>query len=136
MPAKPNVPEHLANIYAGETDPEKCKAMCREHNDRAQKDLDKLTRSITQGEWLHFSRAIDIPRPNIESNNDLTLLAMAYFKDKREHGRSSLDLLLDFNDEELMTFLNFAVDLDGPPKPPAPTATDDATPAEHAGDGE
>jgi hypothetical protein len=85
-------------------------ALVKDHNDDAQNVLTRLTKSITQGEWLAFSRKIDIPRREIEADQNLILLAMAYFGDKRTHGTSSLDVLLDFTDEDLLAFHGFVAD--------------------------
>lgn len=75
-----------------------------EHNRKARRELLKLIRSITQGDWLAICRALDLSRETISDDENLMLLAAAYVKEKREKGAASWDVLLELTDADLLTF--------------------------------
>jgi hypothetical protein len=74
-----------------------------QQNAEANERLNALAGSVTQREWLLITKALDRSRQEIGSDNGLTLLAMAWVKEKREHGGASWDRLLDFTDAQLET---------------------------------
>lgn len=78
-----------------------------EHNAKARHKLKFLIRSITQGEWLSICRQLDMSRAAIAGDDNLTLLAAAWVAEKRKHGTSSFDVLLELTDDGLADFHGF-----------------------------
>lgn len=72
-----------------------------QQNNEANERLNKLAEDTTQREWLLITTALDRTRQQIGEDNGLTLLAMAWVKEKREHGGASWDRLLDLTDNQL-----------------------------------
>lgn len=72
-----------------------------QQNKQAGDKLDALASSVTQREWLIITRALERTRHEIGSDTGLTLLAMAWVKEKHEHGGASWDRLLDMTDQQL-----------------------------------
>lgn len=64
-------------------------------------DLAKFSETITQREWLLVQRALEASRDQIADDEGLTLLALAWIRNKREHGGASWDRLLDMTDADL-----------------------------------
>lgn len=110
-----------AKSSARTTEEDRDKARRDEQNRKARAELTKLLRSTTQGEWLTVCRYLDLSRDQIADDDNLTLLAMAYVADKRKHGASSFDVLLELTDRGLLEFHGFA---------PAPLKDEDADPGE------
>ena len=110
MPASTPDPAavYAAAIAGVENTPDALEAAVEAHNARASADLKRLTRSVTQGEWLALTRLLDRSRAEIAEDGNLTLLALAYVAEKREHGRASLELLLELTDEQLLAAHGFA----------------------------
>lgn len=73
----------------------------KQENDAANERLQQLARSVTQREWLLITAALDRTRNEIGADTGLTLLAMGWVREKRDHGGASWDRLLDFTDEQL-----------------------------------
>ena len=69
--------------------------------EEGQKRLDTLARETTQREWLLITRKLDRTRGEIGADPGLTMLALAWVKEKHEHGGASWDKLLDMTDAEL-----------------------------------
>ena len=72
-----------------------------QRNEEANERLQAIAASVTQREWLIITRTLDRNRQQIGSDTGLTLLAMGWVKEKREHGGASWDRLLDLTDEQL-----------------------------------
>lgn len=94
-----------------------------ENNRKARAELLKLLRTITQGEWLTICRALDLTRDQIGDDENLTLLAAAWVKDKRKHGSSSFEVLLELTDRGLLEFHGYQL-------PPVEDDEDDGAPAD------
>lgn len=96
-----------------------------QQNKDANDELNKLAASVTQRDWLLITQTLDRTRQQIGSDTGLTLLAMAWVKEKRAHGGASWDRLLDLTDAQLEALHGF----------PAGDGTDLATePAAQDGD--
>lgn len=89
---------------------ERARAARIEHNNKARRELLKLLRTITQGDWLAICRALDLTRDQISDDENLTLLAAAWVKDKRKHGASSWDVLLEMTDADLLEFHGYQLE--------------------------
>jgi hypothetical protein len=81
-------------------------------NETAEGNLIKLVESVTQGEWLAIRRALDLTRAEIGAERTLTLLALGYVKEKREHGAASWDVLLGMTDDDIARLHGFMGDDD------------------------
>lgn len=75
--------------------------------DDARQALDQLARETTQRDWLIITRKLDRSRQEIGADSGLTLLALAWVKEKREHGGASWDRLLDMTDAQLEAIHGF-----------------------------
>lgn len=73
----------------------------------ANEKLQKLADETTQREWLLITRALDRSRQQIGGDIGLTMLAMLWVREKREHGGASWDKLLDLTDRQLEDALGF-----------------------------
>lgn len=82
--------------------------------EEATKGLDDLQETVTQREWLLVTARLDRPRQAIVEDGGLRLLALAWVKEKREHGGASWDRLLDMTDTELVELHGFPAE-DPPP---------------------
>lgn len=90
------------------------------HNATAEENLVKLVESVTQREWLEIRRGLDMTRKEVGAERGLTLIALAYVKDKRENGVSNWDVILDMTDDQLARFHGFiGEDDDLEPEAPA-----------------
>lgn len=69
--------------------------------------LDQLARETTQRDWLLITRKLDRTRAEIGADSGLTMLALAWVKEKHEHGGASWDRLLDMTDAELEAIHGF-----------------------------
>ena len=74
-----------------------------EKRDQASESVDQLAETVTQREWLQITTRLDRSRQQIGADSGLTLLALAWVKEKRAHGGASWDRLLDMTDEQLAT---------------------------------
>lgn len=79
-----------------------------QQNTEASENLDSLAETVTQREWLLITAALDRTRKQIGGDSGLTLAAMAWVKEKREHGGARWDRFLDMTDEELAVFHGYA----------------------------
>lgn len=93
--------------------------------DEANERLDQLATTVTQREWLLITTKLDRTRQQIGVDSGLTLLAMAWVKEKREHGGASWDRLLDMTDDELSLIHGFPAGNRPDPDAPAVQAGDD-----------
>jgi hypothetical protein len=75
--------------------------------DEARAGLDELAAVTTQREWLQITTRLDRNRQQIGTDSGLTLLALAWVKEKRAHGGASWDRLLDMTDEQLSAIHDF-----------------------------
>lgn len=75
--------------------------------DEARERLDQLAAETTQREWLIVTRKLDRSRAEIGADAGLTLLALAWVKEKHEHGGANFDRLLDMTDAELEAIHGF-----------------------------
>lgn len=66
--------------------------------------VDRLAETVTQREWLLITAALDRSRQQIGSDTGLTLCALAWIKEKRDHGGAKWDRFLDMTDEQLAVF--------------------------------
>lgn len=86
----------------------------RERVKEASDGLDELQETVTQREWLLITAKLDRPRQAIVEDGGLRLLALAWVKEKREHGGASWDRLLDMTDTDLVEVHGFPAE-DPPP---------------------
>lgn len=70
--------------------------------DAATADLEALEETVTQREWLLITLRLDRTRQQIAEDGSLRLLALAWVKDKRDHGGASWDTLLEMTDRDLV----------------------------------
>jgi hypothetical protein len=87
----------------GETPTEAFDRQLHEANEKLQ----RLADETTQREWLLITRALDRSRQQIGGDIGLTMLAMLWVREKREHGGASWDKLLDLTDRQLEDALGF-----------------------------
>lgn len=78
-----------------------------EQNEEAAQRLDQLAATVTQREWLLITRQLDRTRQEIGADSGLTLLALAWAKQKHETGGASWDKLLDLTDAQLEALHGF-----------------------------
>lgn len=78
-----------------------------EKSEEARQELDRLADSTTQREWLLITTRLDRTRQQIGADSGLTMLALAWVKEKRAHGGASWDKLLDMTDDQLSTLHDF-----------------------------
>lgn len=78
-----------------------------EKSEEARQALDRLAESTTQREWLLITTRLDRTRQQIGADSGLTLLALAWVKERRAHGGASWDKLLDMTDEQLSVLHDF-----------------------------
>lgn len=78
-----------------------------EHNKGKRRELKALIRETTQGEWLAVCRGLSLTREQVQGDEDLLLLAMAWVRDKRKHGSASWDVLLELTDRGVLEFHGF-----------------------------
>lgn len=69
--------------------------------------LEDLERTVTQREWLLIRQRLNASREEIAKEGGLRLLALAWIREKREHGGASWDRLLEMTDEELVSLHGF-----------------------------
>lgn len=99
----------------------------QQQNDEANERVSQLASDTTQREWLTVTTALARTRQEIGADNGLTLLAMAWVREKRAHGGASWDRLLDMTDDQLAQLHGYP-DGDGTDLPttvqpdPAPSA--------------
>ena len=86
------------------------KAEREEQTVKARAELRRLAKSVQQGEWLTVCRKLAMSRAEIGDDHNLSLLALAYIKDKRENGASSFEVLLELTDSDLLEFHGFPTD--------------------------
>jgi hypothetical protein len=79
----------------------------QQQNDEAAEQLDQLARTVTQREWLLITRTLDRTRQEIGADSGLTMLALAWAKQKHETGGASWDKLLDLTDVQLEALHGF-----------------------------
>lgn len=75
--------------------------------DEATEELEALERSVTQREWLLIRQRLNASREEIAKEGGLRLLALAWIREKRDHGGASWDRLLEMTDEELVALHGF-----------------------------
>lgn len=78
-----------------------------QQNEEASEKLDQLAKTVTQREWLLITRTLDRTRQEIGADSGLTLLALAWAKQKHEHGGASWEKLLDLTDAQLEALHGF-----------------------------
>jgi uncharacterized protein (DUF2235 family) len=78
-----------------------------EQSKQAQDAMAELAESVTQREWLIITRKLDQTRPQIGGDSGLTMLALAWVKEKRAHGGADFDRLLDMTDAQLSELHGF-----------------------------
>lgn len=78
-----------------------------QQNEEAAERLDQLAQTVTQREWLLITRTLDRTRQEIGRDSGLTMLALAWAKQKREHGGASWEKLLDLTDAQLEALHGF-----------------------------
>lgn len=81
-----------------------------EHNAGIRQRLQIFTKSVNQGEWLQITRLLDLTRAEIGEDGALSLLALAWVKEKRSRGAASIDVLLEKTDDELSIYHGFIVE--------------------------
>jgi hypothetical protein len=77
--------------------------------------LEDLERTVTQREWLLIRQRLNASREEIAKEGGLRLLALAWIREKREHGGASWDRLLEMTDEELVALHGFPTEEPGSP---------------------
>lgn len=80
--------------------------------EEAGKALEQLQADVTQREWLQITRALDRTRQEVITDGALRLLALAWVKEKRDHGGADWNRLLDLTDEALLELHGFPTDDD------------------------
>lgn len=96
-----------------------------QQSQEAAERIDQLAETVTQREWLLITAALDRTRKQIGEDTGLTLCALAWVKEKRDHGGAKWDRFVDMTDEELAVFHGY----------PAGRRPDDSAPAsDQAGD--
>ena len=78
-----------------------------QQNEEASERLDQLAKTVTQREWLLITRTLDRTRQEIGRDSGLTMLALAWAKQKHESGGASWDKLLDLTDAQLEALHGF-----------------------------
>lgn len=68
----------------------------------ANEAIESLAETVTQREWLLVAHRLDKTRDQINADGSLRLLALAWIKEKRDHGGADWDRLLDMTDKELL----------------------------------
>jgi hypothetical protein len=94
--------------------------------EEATEDLANLERSVTQREWLLIRQRLNASREEIAKEGGLRLLALAWIREKREHGGASWDRLLEMTDEDLVRLHGFPVGEDDVPPDGSEDADQDA----------
>lgn len=87
--------------------------------------LADLERTVTQREWLLIRQRLNASREEIAKEGGLRLLALAWIREKREHGGASWDRLLEMTDEDLVALHGFPTE---EPEGGVPDADDQDTP--------
>ncbi len=82
----------------------------QEAADRISNDLSELEATVTQREWLLVCNKLDRNREQIHKDGSLRLLALAFVRQKREHGGANWDRLLDCTDAELLELHGYAIE--------------------------
>lgn len=75
--------------------------------EEAREGLDRLAGTVTQREWLQITTRLDRNRQQIGADSGLTMLALAWVREKHAHGGASWDRLLDMTDDELALIHEF-----------------------------
>lgn len=75
--------------------------------EQARDQLAQLAAETTQREWLIITQKLDRTRGQIGADQGLTMLALAWVKEKHAHGGASWDRLLDMTDDELEALHGF-----------------------------
>lgn len=73
----------------------------------ASEALDSLESTVTQREWLLITTRLDRTRAQIAVDGGLRLLALAWVREKRDHGGASWDRLLEMTDDDLVKMMDF-----------------------------
>lgn len=81
--------------------------------EEATEDLEALERTVTQREWLLIRQRLNASREEIAKEGGLRLLALAWIREKRDHGGASWDRLLEMTDEELVALHGFPTEEPG-----------------------
>lgn len=74
----------------------------QERVDQATEDLEALEETVTQREWLLITIRLDRTREQIAQDGSLRLLALAWVREKRDHGGADWDTLLNMTDRDLV----------------------------------
>lgn len=100
--------------------------------------LDQLAGEVTQREWLNITKVLDRTRQEIGGDPGLTMLALGWVKEKRDHGGASWERLLDMTDTQLEDLHGFPTggrpDEGSHPLEPAETPADDQAAGEPEAD--
>lgn len=78
--------------------------------ERIASELAELEATVTQREWLLVCNQLDRNRAQIAADGGLRLLALAWVRQKREHGGASWERLLDLTDTELLELHGFQIE--------------------------
>lgn len=73
----------------------------------ASDNLTALEETVTQREWLLVTAALDRTRDQIAQDGSLRMLALAWVREKHDHGGASWDALLDMTDRDLVRLHGF-----------------------------
>jgi hypothetical protein len=79
----------------------------QERVDEATEALEALEESVVQREWLLITLRLDRTREQIAADGSLRLLALAWVREKRDHGGADWDRLLEMTDKELVDLHGF-----------------------------
>lgn len=74
----------------------------QERVDEATEATEALEATVTQREWLLITIRLDRTREQIAADGGLRLLALAWVREKRDHGGADWDTLLDMTDDQLV----------------------------------
>ena len=68
----------------------------------AYEQMQAFSATVTQREWLLVCGALNVTREQLQASGALTILALAWVREKREHGGASWDRLLEMTDDQLL----------------------------------
>lgn len=74
-------------------------------------DLDRLSKTVTQREWLLITSRLDRPRDKIVEDGSLRLLALGWVRKVRDHGGANWNELLELTDDKLLELHGWPADL-------------------------
>lgn len=83
----------------------KAEREAEERDERIRQYLAELEATVTQREWLLICRRLEVTRQKIDEDYGVRVLALAWIRQKRDHGGAEWDKLLDMTDEQLADVL-------------------------------